>query len=151
MKKQVMVTCAKWQQAPVVGTTKNVLGKKRWLKSKLREADPVFAEALIAFLLILSAALFIYALGRRASPKPAQSENERSEYACGEKAPIQKLKINITLYRYLIYFAIFDSSVLLLAFAALSEQGINVTLLILYLFIMLASSLILLEGSKANE
>ncbi|TRO54551.1 hypothetical protein E2P63_01045 [Candidatus Bathyarchaeota archaeon] len=108
----------------------------------------VFAEALIAFLLILAAALFIYALGRHASPKHTQSENERAEYACGEKAPIQRLRINITLYRYLIYFAIFDSSVLVLAFSALSAEEAKVIPLILYLFIMLASSLILLEGGK---
>ena len=108
----------------------------------------MFAESIIAFLLILSAALFIYALGRHASPKPTQSENERAEYACGEKAPIQRLKINITLYRYLIYFAIFDSSVLLLAFAALLGKETNVPLLITYLSVLLASSLILLEGGK---
>jgi NADH:ubiquinone oxidoreductase subunit 3 (subunit A) len=108
----------------------------------------MFAEALIAFLLILSAALFIYVIGRRASPKHVQSEDERAQYACGEKAPIQKLKINISLYKYLIYFAIFDSSVLLLAFSALSAEGVNVPLLILYLFTMLASSLVLLEGGK---
>jgi NADH:ubiquinone oxidoreductase subunit 3 (subunit A) len=106
---------------------------------------------LFAFLLIFAAAVFIYVLGRRASPKHAQSEAERSEYACGEKAPIQRLRINVSLYRYLIYFAIFDSSVLLLAFAALSAEGVNVTLLILYLFIMLASSLILLEGGRSGE
>ena len=108
----------------------------------------MFAEAVIAFLLILSAALLIYVLGRHASPKPTQSENERAEYACGEKAPIQRLKININLYKYLIYFAIFDSSVLLLAFAAVLGQGTNVPLLIIYLFVLLASSLILLEGGK---
>ena len=108
----------------------------------------MFAESVIAFLLILAAAMFIYVLGRRASPKHVQSEAERSEYACGEKAPIQRLRINITLYKYLIYFAIFDSSVLLLAFSALSAEGVNVTLLILYLFIMLAASLVLLEGGK---
>jgi NADH:ubiquinone oxidoreductase subunit 3 (subunit A) len=111
----------------------------------------LFAETLIAFLLILATALFIYVLGRRASPKHAQSEAERSEYACGEKAPIQRLKINVSLYKYLVYFTIFDSSVLLLAFAALSAEGINVILLIFYLFIILASSLILLEGGKPNE
>lgn len=105
-------------------------------------------EALVAFVLILSAALFIYVLGRRASPKHVQSDIERSEYACGEKAPIQRLKINVTLYKYLVYFAILDSSVLLLAFAALSAEGLNVTLLILYLFVMLAASLVLLEGGK---
>ncbi len=108
----------------------------------------MFAEAIIAFLLILSAALFIYALGRHASPKPTQSENERAEYACGEKAPIQRLKINITLYRYLIYFAIFDSSVLLLAFAALLGNETNVPLMLIYLSMLLASSLILLDGGK---
>jgi NADH:ubiquinone oxidoreductase subunit 3 (subunit A) len=80
-----------------------------------------------------------------------QSEAERSEYACGEKAPIQRLRINITLYKYIIYFAIFDSSVLLLAFSALSAEGVNVTLLILYLFIMLASSLVLLEGGGKDQ
>ena len=111
----------------------------------------MFAEALIAFLLILSAALFIYLLGRHAAPKPTQSENERAEYACGEKAPIQRLKINITLYQYLIYFAIFDSAVLLLAFAALLGPGTNVPLLIVYLSVLLASSLILLEGGKTSE
>ena len=108
----------------------------------------MFAESLIAFLLILTAALFIYVLGRRASPKRVQSENERAEYACGEKAPIQRLKINVTSYKYLIYFAIFDSSVLLIAFSALLGQGTNVPLLVLYLFIILASSLVLLEGGK---
>jgi NADH:ubiquinone oxidoreductase subunit 3 (subunit A) len=113
-----------------------------------KEVNPVLIESLIAFILILASALFIYMLGRRASPKHMQSESERSEYACGEKAPIQRLKINITLYKYLIYFAIFDSSVLLLAFATLSGTGTNVPLLILYLFIMLASSLILLDGGK---
>jgi NADH:ubiquinone oxidoreductase subunit 3 (subunit A) len=106
------------------------------------------AESLIAFVLIVAAASFVYVLGRRAAPKPVQSENERSEYACGEKAPLQRLKINISLYKYLIYFVIFDSSVLLLAYAALLGQGTNMPLLILYLFIMLASSLLLVEGGK---
>jgi NADH:ubiquinone oxidoreductase subunit 3 (subunit A) len=108
----------------------------------------VLVESLTAFMLILAASLLIYALGRRASPKPVQSENERSTYACGEKAPLQTLKINISLYKYLIYFVIFDSSVLLLAFAALLSQGTNITLLILYLFMMFASSLLLVEGGK---
>jgi NADH:ubiquinone oxidoreductase subunit 3 (subunit A) len=112
------------------------------------EVKHVLVESAIAFTLIITAASLIYALGRHASPKPAQSENERSEYACGEKAPLQRLRINLSLYKYLIYFMIFDSSVLLLAFAALLGQGTNVTLLILYLFIMFTASLLLLEGGK---
>jgi NADH:ubiquinone oxidoreductase subunit 3 (subunit A) len=113
-----------------------------------KEANHVLAESLVAFILILVAALFIYVLGRRASPKPVQSENERSAYACGEKATFHGLKVNVSLYKFLIYFVIFDSSVVLIAFASLVGQGRNVTLLILYLFLMLASGLILLEGGK---
>jgi NADH:ubiquinone oxidoreductase subunit 3 (subunit A) len=107
----------------------------------------MLVESAIAFLLILAAVSLIYFLGRRASPKPVQSENERSEYACGEKAPLQRLRINVSLYKYLIYFTIIDSSVLLLAFAALG-QGLNITFLMLYLSIIFASSLLLLEGGE---
>jgi NADH:ubiquinone oxidoreductase subunit 3 (subunit A) len=106
------------------------------------------AESLIAFVLIVAAASFIYVLGRRAAPKPVQSENERLSYACGEKATFHGLKVNVSLYKFLIYFVIFDSSVLLLAFASFVIKGTNTLLLILYLFMMLASSLILLEGGK---
>ena len=105
-------------------------------------------ESIIAFLLIAAASWLVYALGRRAAPKPAQSGNATSTYACGEKAPIQKQRINLTLSRYLIYFVILDSSVLLLAFATLLTQGLNAPLLLLYLGMLLASSLLLLEGGK---
>ena len=97
--------------------------------------------------MILIAASLIYAIGRRAAPKPIQSENERSAYACGEKATFHGLKVNVSLYKFLIYFVIFDSAIILIAFASLMGQG-NVTLLILYLFLMLASAIVLFEGGK---
>jgi NADH:ubiquinone oxidoreductase subunit 3 (subunit A) len=122
--------------------------QKQPRQQRQREAANTLVESAIAFILIVVAASLVYALGRRAAPKPVQSENERSEYACGERAPLQRLRINISLYKYLIYFVIFDSSVLLLAFAALLGQGTNIPLLILYLFIMLASSLLLAEGGR---
>jgi NADH:ubiquinone oxidoreductase subunit 3 (subunit A) len=108
----------------------------------------MLAESATAFILIVITASLIYALGRRAAPKPIQSENERSAYACGEKATFHGLKVNVSLYRFLIYFVIFDSAVILLAFASLTAQGTNTILLILYLFMILASGLILLEGGK---
>jgi NADH:ubiquinone oxidoreductase subunit 3 (subunit A) len=98
--------------------------------------------------LIVIAASLIYALGRRAAPKPIQSENERSAYACGEKATFHGLKVNVSLYKFLIYFVIFDSAVILIAFASLMAQGKNIILLILYLFLMLASAIVLFEGGK---
>ena len=98
--------------------------------------------------MIVIAASLIYALGRRAAPKPIQSENERSAYACGEKATFHGLKVNVSLYKFLIYFVIFDSAIILIAFASLMAQGKNIILLILYLFLMLASAIVLFEGGK---
>jgi len=105
-------------------------------------------EAVAAFILITAAASLIYVLGRRASPKPVQTENATSTYACGEIAPVQKQRITVTLSKYLVFFVVLDSSVLLIAFATLITQGVNVSLLLLYLGMILASSMLLLEGGK---
>ncbi len=108
----------------------------------------MLVEALVAFILIVAATSLIYALGRRAAPKPTQSENAKLTYACGEKAPVQKQRITVTLSRYMIYFVVLDSSILLLAFATLITQGANIPLLLIYLGILLAANMLLLEGGK---
>jgi NADH:ubiquinone oxidoreductase subunit 3 (subunit A) len=105
-------------------------------------------EALIAFTLIFVSTLVIYNLGRRSAPKTTISENEQASYACGEKVSFPRLRVNVSLYKYLIYFVVFDSSILLLAFASSAIAGINPLLLILYLGIILAAGLVLLEGGK---
>ncbi len=105
-----------------------------------------FIEAIIAFVLIFVSTLVIYALGKRSAPKTTVSENEQASYACGEKATFGGVQINVSLYRYLIYFVIFDSAVLVLAFAAFNLLSTNPLLLILYLGIILAAGLVLLEG-----
>ncbi len=104
-------------------------------------------EAIIAFVLIFVSTYVIYTLGKRAAPKTAISENEQAAYACGEKVTFQGLKINVSLYKYLIYFVIFDSAVLVLAFAAFSVIA-NPLLLIIYLGIILAAGYVLLDGGK---
>jgi NADH:ubiquinone oxidoreductase subunit 3 (subunit A) len=107
------------------------------------------AEALIAFALIFVSTYVIYSLGKRAAPKTTISENEQSAYACGEKVVFRGVKINVSLYKYLIYFVVFDSSVLVLAFASFSIAGTtNPLLLILYLGIILAAGLLIVEGGK---
>jgi NADH:ubiquinone oxidoreductase subunit 3 (subunit A) len=105
-------------------------------------------EAIVAFVLIISAAALIYQLGRRVAPKPVQTVGERTAYACGEKVTYPKLKVNVSLYKYLIYFVVLDSSVLLLAFGSFMQTGINVPLILIYLFMMLAAGLLLLDGGK---
>ncbi len=108
----------------------------------------LLVESAIAFLLIVAASSVVYLLGRRAAPKTNQTEGERSVYACGEKVVYPKMKLNVSLYKYLIYFVIIDSAVLLIAYASFTGQVMNTPLLMLYLFMMLVSSLILFEGGK---
>jgi ech hydrogenase subunit C len=60
-------------------------------------------ELVVAFIFILATSFAIYVLGRFLSPKPVQSENAQSAYACGEKASFVKLRVNVSLYKYLIY------------------------------------------------
>lgn len=108
----------------------------------------MLVESIIAFLLITAVASLIYILGRRASPKLNQTGDATLTYACGERPPVQKQRITVTLSRYLIFFVILDSSVLLLAFVTLITQGANIPLLLLYLGMLLTSTLLLLEGGK---
>lgn len=108
----------------------------------------MFLEFVVAFLLILATASIIYLIGRRASPKPVQSENERMVYACGEKTNYKGPRVSVSLYKYLIYFVILDSSVLLVAFASITGRLANPTLVLLYLVMMLASSVLLFDGGK---
>lgn len=90
-------------------------------------------------------------MGRRIAPKPIQSNSEISSYACGEKATFHGLKVNVSLYKFLIYFVIFDSSILLVAFASISSLSKNSILIIFYLFLMLAAGLVLIEGGREKD
>ncbi len=108
----------------------------------------MIVEAFIAFTLIFISTMVIYTLGKRSAPKTTISENEQAAYACGEKVIFHGVKINVSLYKYLIYFVVFDSAVLVLAFASFALAGTNPLLLILYLGIILAAGLVIVEGGK---
>jgi NADH:ubiquinone oxidoreductase subunit 3 (subunit A) len=112
----------------------------------LIEGVPTIAEFAFAFSLILAASFLIYIIGRRLSPKSVHNENEESTYACGEKPISPRLKINVSLYKYLIYFVILDSSVLLVAFAYSALTVTSIPLFMIYLLMVLASVFLLLEG-----
>ena len=108
----------------------------------------MLVEALIAFVLIFVSTLVIYGLGKRSAPKTTISENEQASYGCGEKVSYTGVKINISLFKYLIYFVVFDAAILLIAFASFSLAGSSPLYLLLYLGIILAAGLVLLEGGK---
>jgi NADH:ubiquinone oxidoreductase subunit 3 (subunit A) len=112
----------------------------------LTEVLFTLGEFAIAFILIFATSFLIYLFGRWLSPKSIQSESGQSTYACGEKAAFPRLKINVSLYKYLIYFVILDSSVLLVAFASLALRTTNMLLFMFYLFMVLVSGFLLLGG-----
>lgn len=67
-------------------------------------------------------------------------------YACGERLRSRRLAVTITLYKYLIYFVILDSSVLIMAFASLAVKATSLFLLLIYLFTILTAVLLLTSG-----
>ena len=103
-------------------------------------------EPIIAFLLILFVSSLIYIMARRLVCKPLVSDEKNSMYACGEKIHSKKLVVNVTLYKYLIFFVIIDSPALILAFAATALEMINPFHLLIYLIIILAADFLPLGG-----
>ena len=103
-------------------------------------------ESLVAFLIILIISSLMYLSSRLLTQKTPASEEKSSMYACGEKVVSKRLLVNVTLYKYLIYFVIIDSPALILTFAALALEIINPFSLLIYLGIILAADLLLLGG-----
>ncbi len=103
-------------------------------------------ELAIAFVLILAVSFLIYMFGRLFAARSTCSESGKFAYACGENVRFGKLKISMSHYKYLIYFVILDSSVLLVAFASWALRAANAFLFILYLFVVLLSAMLFLDG-----
>jgi NADH:ubiquinone oxidoreductase subunit 3 (subunit A) len=106
----------------------------------------LIVESLIAFLIILIVSSLIYLCSRLLTQKTPASEEKSSMYACGEKVFSKRLLVNVTLYKYLIFFVIIDSPALILAFAALALEMISPFIMLIYLGIILAADLLLLGG-----
>ena len=104
-------------------------------------------ETIIAFLLVLLCSLIAYFVTGRLVQKTVNNKEKSSMYACGEKAVPTRLLVNVSLYKYLIFFVILDSPALILAFAAIALNVINPFSLLIYLGIILAADLLLLGGS----
>lgn len=104
------------------------------------------SDIVFAFILVFIVSSLIYMVGRRLSPRSDGNEDSQSSYACGEKTVPFKARINVSLYKYLVYFVIVDSSVILIAFASLAMRAMNAFVFIIYLGILLVSGLLLVRG-----
>ena len=103
-------------------------------------------ESLVAFLIVLLVASLIYLGSRRLIQKTPESKEQTEMYACGEKIASIRLLVNVSLYKYLIFFVIIDSPALVAAFAALALEMVNPLHLLIYLGMVLVADLLLLGG-----
>ena len=107
-------------------------------------------ELLISFVSILLISLMIYLLALKTAPKSRRGAQHISVYACGEKVRLGRLFINITFYKYLAYFVILDSSIIIAAFASLAFNPAILPFLLTYLCAILAAVLLLTEGDAGS-
>jgi len=63
----------------------------------------------IVFIVSLSAALIIYRVGGRLSPKSKPTQEQTTSYSCGEIAPTKEAKLDLERFMtFAVYFLIFD-------------------------------------------
>lgn len=112
----------------------------------VRRRIQTILESIVAFATVLVVSSIIYLIARLMAPKPTKTEEKVTMYSCGEKVLPQRFKISHTLYKYIIYFVIIDSSAIMMAFASLNLHNMNRFFLLAYLLTTLASTLLLLGG-----
>lgn len=101
-------------------------------------------ELLIAFFLVLFCSLIMYILPGRLIQKPIRNNLKSKMYSCGENVIPKKLSVNVSLYKYLIFFVILDSPSFIIAFGSLALDVINPFNLLIYLCIIFAADILLL-------
>jgi NADH:ubiquinone oxidoreductase subunit 3 (subunit A) len=63
----------------------------------------------LVFGVSLVAALIIYRIGGRISPKSNQTKEKNASYSCGEQAPVKEAKLDVERFlTFAVYFLIFD-------------------------------------------
>lgn len=107
-------------------------------------------ELLITFLLLVLLSSLTYIVAAKFSPGSSRSHEATSTYACGEKLSVSRMVVDPTLYEYSVYFLVFDSGIVLLAFASspLEKTGLFV---IIYLLVALISVLVLPSPSGITK
>jgi len=109
----------------------------------------MLVELSISFVSILTISIIIYLAALRKAPKSRRTSQHISIYACGEKVRTGRLFVNITFYKYLAYFMIIDSSIIIAAFASLSKIAIS-PFLLTYLCAILVAVLLLTVGDTED-
>ena len=106
----------------------------------------MLVELFVSFVSILAISSIIYLAALKKAPKSRRTSQHVSVYACGEKVRVGRLSMNLTFYKYLAYFMILDSSIIIAAFASLSFDVATLPFLLTYLSAILVAVLLLAAG-----
>jgi len=106
----------------------------------------MLVELFVSFVSILAISSIIYLAALKKAPKSRRTPQHVSVYACGEKVRVGRLSMNLTFYKYLAYFMILDSSIIIAAFASLSFDVATLPFLLTYLSAILVAVLLLAAG-----
>ena len=98
--------------------------------------------------MILGASALMCFLGNRLAPKTEDRESGKVQYACGEKPIRISQRLQASLYRYLVYFLVIDSSLLIIAFSVFAVALVSILPLAMYLSIILVSVVLFLDGGE---
>ncbi len=94
------------------------------------------------FLIIVVFLSLIYISSGEVSADSSPSPEATSTYACGERLSVGRIVVDPTLYHYSIYFLIFDSGIVLLAFGS-QTLDVSAVFAVIYLLISVISVLLL--------
>lgn len=112
------------------------------------EVFTIIVEYILAFCLILGASTLMLYFGNRLAPETSDREQGKVQYACGEKPFKFSQRLQVSLYKYLVYFLIIDSSLLIIAFAVFDFAFLDPIPLLVYLSALLVSVFLLLDGGE---
>lgn len=95
--------------------------------------------------MILGASSVMCILGNRLAPKTEDRESGKMQYACGEKPVRISQRFQASLNKYLVYFLIIDSSLLIVAFSVFAASLATILPIMMYLSIVFVSVLLFLD------
>jgi len=102
-------------------------------------------DFIVALVAIFMFSIIIHVSGVVLSRRSVRNEpSKKVPYACGERSASLTSRVVVSLYKYVIFFIIFDSSLIIIAFASAALNPFNTWFFSIYVLLLLISSILLL-------
>ncbi|MEM1507899.1 MAG: hypothetical protein QXU02_04300 [Candidatus Bathyarchaeia archaeon] len=103
-------------------------------------------DFVVALVAIFTFSMTIYVSGVMLSRRSAKNgSSKRMPYVCGERLASLTSRAIISPYKYIIFFIILDSSLVIIAFASAALNPFNIWFFSIYVLLLLISSTPLME------